>query len=655
MPVLGFNIEEKNIYASGRIFGSVGRYEKITGKVKFAVNPDLDINKPITDLKSAKLNSSGLVEFISDFSLLVPENKNMSNQRLIVDVVNRGRPRFVSTINLAEAEPPDSTEMPPGDGYLFKNGYSVIAIGWQWDVLRNTNLLGLQAPEAEIISGHEKGFAMVEIRPDRVQYSRLLADRVHQPNPAAKENDLAKLYVRHWEDDTPKLINREEWEFGTVIEGKLTPSHEHIFLKDGFQPGLIYHLVYSPERCPVVGVGLLAVREIASFLRAPNALNPMPQGFGWIFGYGVSQTGRLLRHLLYLGLNTDEQGRKVYDGLLPHVAGSRMGEFNHRFAQPSVQSMPGFGHLPPFSDDNNKDPFSQESDGLLFKLREANSVPKIIYTNTSAEYWRGDGSLSHISMDGRKDLEPSEESRIYLFAGTQHIDSKSLAPPGSDAADGTMGQHPPNIIDYRPLLRAAFFNLDQWVTQNVNPPASNHPRLDDQTAVSREIALAEFPEIPDMSKPRPEFLWSLREIDLGNAASTGVGSYPPVEGRFYPCFVSAIDVDGNELSGIKLPDISVPLATYSGWNPRHPESGAPDQIIPMQGSTHYLPLTEDSKNSAKDPRRSVAERYETKDHYLRLVEFELKSLIDNGYVLDEDFNSIVETQSLRFDALSQEV
>ena len=128
MPVLGFNIEERHIYAAGRIFGPVGRYEKITGKVKFAVNPALAINKTITDLKLAKLNSSGLVEFTSDFSLLVPENKSMSNQKLIVDVVNRGRPRFVSTINLAEAEPPDSTEMPPGDGYLFKNGYSVIAL-----------------------------------------------------------------------------------------------------------------------------------------------------------------------------------------------------------------------------------------------------------------------------------------------------------------------------------------------------------------------------------------------------------------------------------------------------------------------------------------------------------------------------------------------
>jgi len=654
MPVLGFNIEERHIYAAGRIFGPVGRYEKITGKVKFAVNPALAINKTITDLKLAKLNSSGLVEFTSDFSLLIPENKGMSNQKLIVDVVNRGRPRFVSTINLAEAEPPDSTEMPPGDGYLFKNGYSVIAIGWQWDVLRNTNLLGLEAPEAEVISGPEKGLAMVEIRPDRIQHSRLLADRVHQPNPAAKENDLAKLYVRHWEDDSPKLINREEWEFGTLIGGKLEPSREHIFLKNGFQPGLIYHLVYSPERCPVVGVGLLAVREIASFLRAPSRLNPMPKGFDWIFGYGVSQTGRLLRHLMYLGLNTDEQGGKVFDGLLPHVAGSRMGEFNHRFAQPSVQSMPGFGHLPPFSDDHNKDPFSQKADGLLVKLREANTVPKIIYTNTSAEYWRGDGSLSHISMDGRKDLEPNAESRIYLFAGTQHIDSKSLAPPGSDAADGTMGQHFPNIIDYRPLLRAAFFNLDRWVTQNINPPDSNHPRLDDQTAVSRDTALAKFPEIPDMSKPNSEFLWSLREIDLGEAASTGVGSYPPLEGRFYPCFVSAIDVDGNELSGIKLPDISVPLATYSGWNPRHSESGAPDQIIPMQGSTHYLPLTEEIRNHLQDPRQSVEKRYKSKDHYLRLVEFEVETLVTDGYLLLEDFEFVVKSQSSKFDSLSQQ-
>ena len=109
--------------------------------------------------------------------------------------------------------------------------------------------------------------------------------------------------------------------------------------------------------------------------------------------------------MAYLGLNVDEAGQPVFDGLLPHVAGGRMGEFNHRFAQPSCQSNPGFGHQFPFADDNLTDTLTEHTDGLLNRLRQLNAVPKIIYTDSAAEYWRGDACLTHVNSAGDADLD----------------------------------------------------------------------------------------------------------------------------------------------------------------------------------------------------------------------------------------------------------
>jgi hypothetical protein len=198
------------------------------------------------------------------------------------------------------------------------------------------------------------------------------------------------LLVRDWKDAPATVIPRQAWRFARESDNGVVPSREHVYLDSGFKPGKMYYIVYTPSKAPVVGTGLLAVRDVAVWLRHASALNPVEGGFERVYGYGVSQTGRMLRHFMYLGLNQDEAGRLVYDALLPHVAGGRRGEFNHRFAQPSQQHTPGFGHLFPFADNATTDPLTGRTDGLLERLRSLQAVPKIIYTNSSAEYWRGE-------------------------------------------------------------------------------------------------------------------------------------------------------------------------------------------------------------------------------------------------------------------------
>ena len=643
MPVVSVNIKSREPYANSKSFGDSGAYERIEGVFTYSVDPKNAANTSVVDLEYAPVDGKGRVRFESDFTLIAPTSAGHGNGRLIVEVVNRGRRRTVAFFNRAPTPPITSSEVPEGDGFLLKHGYSVLSIGWQWDVYRSDALLGLEAPEIFIDGEPVIGQACVEMRPNVVEQTRLLANREHRPYPVSELDDAdAMLMVRDWEDGPDTIIPRSQWRF---------PDPEHITLDSGFQPGKIYYVIYTASNPVVVGCGMLAIRDAVAWFRIPNGVAP---GYEKIYGHGVSQCGRLLRHMAYLGLNIDEDGGQVFDGLLPHVAGGRMGEFNHRFAQPSCQSNPGFGHQFPFSDNNLTDTLTEQTDGLLNRLREINAAPKIIYTDSAAEYWRGDACLTHIDTAGNSDLEPAPETRRYLFAGTQHLPGAPDLMVGQ-GPDGSTGHHPYNAVDYIPLLRAALFNLDRWVTDAVEPPASQHPRLDDGTAVSQADYLQRMPTIPGRNRPYADRLWRVREVDVGPDSERGIASYPVREGREYPHLVPASDADGNDLAGIRLPDLTVPVGTHTGWNLRHPDTGAPEQLISMQGSSHWFPATGDQRDEVGDPRSSIAERYTNRETYGALVKSAATKLASDGYLLSEDIDLVVQSCLERYDcAIAQQ-
>ena len=646
MPVAAIDITSRRPYAAGQTFGDTGAYERIDGAITFAVDPASAVNTPIVDLRLAPTDEDGNVCFRSEFSLLLPADPTAGNRRLLVDVVNRGNARAIHAFNITS--PDDDPTDPVGDGFLMRHGYALASIGWQWDVPPDPNLLHLDAPRALIDGQPIRGQAAIEIRPHVPERTRLLANRIHTPYPAAGlEQPAARLLVRDWEDGPDTELPRSAWRFARETEDGVEPSLSHIHLESGFEPGRIYQLVYEAEGAPVVGTGLLAIREIASFLRAPSDLNPT-EGFDRVYAYGISQTGRMLRHLIHLGLNLDEAGAIAFDGLLPHVAGGRRGEFNHRFAQPSQQSLPGFGQLFPFADEPTVDPYSERTEGLFDRIRSLDAAPKVIYTNSGAEYWRGDGSLVHIDPAGTEDVAPAPETRVYHLAGTQHV-AGAMPPSTATGGDGARPRYPTNIVDYRPLLRAALTNLDAWVSEATEPPPSRHPRLDDDTAVPRAAALASLPQIPGFDRPDPDRLWVIRTTDLGPDAASGIGAYPVVEGETYPALVSALDEDGNELAGIRLPDLTVPVATNLPWNLRDPESGAPEQIVPMIGSSHLFPATEAARATTNDPRASLEQRYPTRDAYLEQVRAAARALVDARYLLEEDIAVLLDNAAARYD------
>jgi hypothetical protein len=355
--------------------------------------------------------------------------------------------------------------------------------------------------------------------------------------------------------------------------------------------------------------------------------------------------------MLYAGINEDEAKRMALNGVMPHIAGGMRGEFNLRFGQPSKDVCYIMPELFPFTDTPQTDPVTGQQGALLARMEARGKVPKIVFTNTSAEYWRGDAALIHTDLVHLSDAPESASVRRYHFAGTQH--TTGVFPPMTvRPSDGIRGQLPFNTVDYTPLLRAALTNLDRWVSTGVPAPPSRYPRLADGTAVAPQTLAATFSAIPGVRFP-PRMLHALR-LDYGPETHLGrTLTLPALEGEPYPALVAAVDADGNEVAGIRLPDLTVPVATHTGWNLRHPEVGNPDLVIGITGGlagwTLPFPATRADREATGDPRLSIAERYASKDDYLRQVHAAAQTLIDEGYLLAEDLTHVVEGATRRYD------
>jgi len=651
MAVTALEIKTCSPFAQGTAFGDVGPYEQLDGTVHFAVDPDHPRNAGITDLTLAPRDAHGLVQCSAVFRLLKPVAPQYGNQRLLLDIVNRGNPTVLTNFNSA------SGRQDPGNGFLMRQGYTVLWCGWQDDVPTTPGLIRIHVAEAVDPGGQAiAGKIAVTFQPDAPVQVQLLSDRLHRPHPARDLHDRdATLTVQEHEDAPPHTIPRQEWSFARLEGGRVLPDANHLYLASGFLPGKVYQVVYTTTGAPVIGLGLVAMRDVVSFLRYGSAQegNPCAGHIRYAYSFGRSQSGRFLRTFLYHGLNEDERERIVFDGLIPLVAGGGRGEFNQRFGQPSNSNKYSVKNLFPFHDTTQTDPDTGCTDGLLARLAARGKLPKVFLINTSAEYWAGHAALIHTDLEGKRDLAPCEAVRIYHFAGTQHGPG-NLQLTDTGAADDARGQQRPNSVDYRPLLRAALVNLDRWVTEGHAPPPSLHPRIEDGTAVPPAQTAATFQALPGVQFPA--HLRSIARLDFGPGVDEGTPTLlPPKVGEPYPNLVAAVDADGNEVAGIRLPDLTVPLATYTGWNLRHPSIGGPGQTLSLIGSTIPFPATQAEREAAGDPRPSLEERYPSKENYLRQVTQAAEALVAQGYLLAEDVPTVTEQASQRYDLYQSRV
>lgn len=651
MTVSSLEITRESSFADGQSYDQVGPYRMLEGKAYFAVDPLHPRNTAITDITLAPRDAQGKVLFSADFALLQPLDPSRGKHRILFDVVNRGRKTVFGNFNSAPRYLDPAAPIDPGNGFLMRHGYTIVWCGWQADVPPSPGLMGLQAPEALDAAGQPlTGRILCQFQVNEPTQMILLADRQHLPHPPVQINDPnASLTVRDHPNEPATPISRDRWSF---VQLETDPEPYYISLASRFEPGRIYQLVYETRGSKVVGLGFAAVRDIVSFLKyAPAAAgNPCAGDIEYAYIFGVSQSGRFLRQMIYLALHEDEEERMVFDGFIPHVAGGMRGEFNLRFGQPSKDVCFIIPELFPFTDTEQTDPVTGQKGALLAQTESRGKIPKILFTNTSAEYHRGDAALIHTDLERMTEAPESPSVRRYHFAGTQH--GSGVFPPITvRPLDGIRGQIPFNCVDYTPLLRAALINLDRWVTEGIPAPPSRHPRLADGTAVESYTLEPKFTRLPGVRYPKVT-----RAMRLDYGPETHVGRtirLPPIEGEAYPALVSDVDEDGNEIAGIRLPDLTVPLATHTGWNLRHPDIGNPTLVIGITGGlagwSLPFPATRADREASQDPRRSIEERYSSKEEYLRLVRKAAQTLVEEGYLLAEDIEWVMEGAAQRYE------
>lgn len=631
--VLHVDIASRTPVFNGKDFGNSGAYERITGRVYFSLPVANEHNQRIVDLRNAINLKNGEVEFSSDFVAVRPKDVHRGNGSMLLEVPNRGNARILALVDGGDEELAHDA----GDAWLLRNGFTIVSLGWQWDA-QAPGQLRFFAPIAKengkTITGLLRGDLMLSAATPEIPLGHLMQGHLGGVEyPVAVPEDLRNvLTVRNAREAQRTVIPRTEWQFAHTVDGKLAPSDRFIHLQGGFQPGKIYEYVYVVADPVVAGGSFAAIRDFASYAKHdPNAIAPAER----VYGEGISQNGRFLRDFLYQGFNADEEGRVTLDGVLAHVAGAGRGSFNYRFAQPSRDAQPTSSvffptDIFPFTDQPEEDSMTGETAGLLDRAVADKVVPRIFFSNTAYEYWGRAAALIHVSADGKQDATISDRVRIYHFAGLQHF---SVPFPPEKGTGDELGQHPQSPLPVRYFWRAMIANMDAWVRSDTLPPPNSYPKIADRNLVP--VSEYAFPRIPGVNLPH-EANQAYR-LDFGPNWQQGILSIqPPKVGPAFPVLVPQVDADGNERDGVHLPEITVPLATYAGWNLRDPSIGAPDQRVAFEASYLPFPRTVADRQKTGDPRKSIAERYAGREDYLARYKAAVDDLVQQRWILPED-------------------
>ena len=620
-------ISSRQDVLGGKSFGTVGSYEKLIGKVYFAVDPNNPHNKVIADLNKAPRNSQGKVEFSADLFILRPKDPSLGNGVVFFDVVNRGNKQVLSAFNRAKGSPDPTADAEFGDGLLMREGYTIVAVGWEFDIPKKKGLVLLDAPVATENGQPITGWVSPWFIPNKMSDSYEYASGEFTPAypPLDPKNPSYRLTEREGLVAAPTLIPRENWQFGRVENGQVVFDPNWVTVKGGFKPGMTYQVTYESKNPPVAGVGFAAVRDMASALKYNS--DAIVHG-KYAYTFGSSQVGRWQRQMIYEGFTTDEQGRQAIDALFIQTGGTSVGSFNERFAQ--ADELGSFTQTKfPIRYEVTTDPVTGKRDGLGARV-PAGQDPKIFLVDTDSEYWdRGRvSSLRHMSLDGREDLPDPPNVRAFMLAGTKH--GSGTWPPAESVAQ-TLRVNP---NEYKWAQRALLTALAHWVRQGAAPPPSRHPQHSDGTVVAQSDI--KYPNVPGVQ-------WPLHAPG-GLRADLPAGPLSVL-----PFLVPQVDSDGNDIGGIRLPEQAVPLGTYTGWAFRSERNGAPNTLVAMAGS--YIPFakTRSEREKNHDPRLSIEERYSSRADYVRRVEETANGLVKERYLLQADVKTIVEDAGKHWD------
>lgn len=537
-----------------------GQYERLQGTLHFAFDPAAPDLDAVVDLDLAPRDADGKVRCRANFEVLQPADPEQRSGTGLLEVSNRGGK---ATVNFFGLE------------WIAAQGLTVIWVGWQADVPPGGGRMRLEAPGLRAADGGAiTGLVRCDWTVDEPLAALELGHRGMIPySMVDRERAADRLTVRAGRLAARSELPRASWKF--------TEDGRSVSLDGGFGAGRIYELVYEARDPLVIGLGLAVVRDTILYAKSDESC-PFPVKRG--VGFGISQTGRFLRHFLWQGFNAAPRGGAgggpgggmAFDGLLIHTAGAGRGSFNHRFAQPSrdAHRYSAFFYptdLFPFSGVTQRDAETGASDGLYARALQSGTLPKVFLTNSGYEYWGRAAALTHVSCDGAADLEPLPQERWYHLRGAQHYPVPWSQRESANPLDV--------IVMERALLRA----LLDWVEKGAEPPPSQVPRLDQGSLVP----IADY-AWPEGLGPAPRAAQEAYRCDYGPRWSQGIIDLePPRLGKSFPVLVPQADARGNEIGGAPNLETLVPLGAFVPWR-RRPDGELADfvgQFLPFPAAT----------------------------------------------------------------------
>jgi len=653
-------VEQRSSYLGGASWGNAGPYEMLRGTAFLVADPRNPHDAVIVDLENAPRNAAGLVEFSTPFLILKPVDMLRSNHKIFYAVNNRGN-NLEGLLTATTAGQVSGTDA----GYAMTQGYVVVDAGWEGDVVPTATKLVANLPRARMPDGDPITGPMRYEYSDRAS-GTFTTNLEGTPGflsyqAADTDTDSATFTVADSEYGPKTRISPTRWAFGKCPTGEasLVPDDVDLCYFDGFDNTKIYELIYQAKNPIVMGLGFATTRDIGSFLRyelRDDAGNPNPVGPGIRRSYaaGGSQTGGYLRDYIYLGFNEDETGRKVFDGIIPWIAGTDRVFINVRFADPNTYSEQDRQHnylqssYPPFTYAVTTDPISGIHDGILKRPR---TDPLVMQVDSESEFWQLHGSLNVVDGLGKPVAIP-DNARLYFVGNTAHafISGSFLFPtPGSAAL--CSNPTPGSGINWE-TLRATLRNIDRWAeasghqrgddAEGFEPPKSNYPSVLDGTLVTLNEAAAAFPAIPNVSFPTVYDTYQLLEFGPRFGPQGGVLTVePPLNGPSYAIRLPQTDAIGIHLAGVHQIESRVPLGTSTGWNIRSPAHRGPNLCV-LTGSYFPFAATKAERLLSGDPRPSLQETYVNHDGFVNAVRAAARELVRERFLLEADADADVD-------------
>ncbi|GIL40835.1 alpha/beta hydrolase domain-containing protein [Roseiterribacter gracilis] len=603
-------------FADGATFGEVGAYEKLRGRIWFAIDPKDPANRAVADIDLAPTDARGLVRFSADLAILRPADPAKASGTFLYEVNNRGGMGALQ--RFAEAKNADD----PGTGFLMQRGMTLLWSGWATDVERSPNALLAQLPIATDRGAPITGRVAYEIIVDAPSDDAVFTGMRGTAYPRADRPD-AVLTERTTPDGARSVIDAARWSFATDV---VADKPGKLRLQGGFKPGKIYELIYTARDPHLVGLGLAGIRDLLAYARDNGIEGAAPAQR--VLAFGISQSGRVLNTMLATALAIDERGRAAFDGALIHVSGAGKGSFDHRFAMTSRHfSMLEDHAYPtesfPMSPASTVDSTTGETGSLLDAMRAKSLSPKLMWVNNASEYWNRAASLLHTDPLGRFDLPEPDNVRIYALLGAQHY-------PGRDKARGNFA----NCVDplqFQPVMRSLLSALEDWVRADKAPPPSRHPRIADGTLVTVDAYKRAFPHIAGVALPVSNLVPPRLALD----------TVPPTVTGSYTTLVPAPDRDGNDRGGILPAELLAPLGTRTGWNTRTETVGFAGSTGRFDGSFLPFARSEAERRASNDARPSLAARWNNRESYERAVRVAAERNVAQGFLLASDVDVLV--------------